>query len=207
MPQVKISDSARKNNTAGIHYETPEGRIAYVYGLSNIEVSYYYDDGKAGRTASLEVFDTWKERRDLKDFHNTSDPRLPYEFDLNWDVKHVSELKLFLQDHEDNKAMFEAMVRNNISLDGVDAVAESALSNKVLFQQATKTYMENEILGKLMKLSRVSENELDDEHLLLAHKMCQKCENSGSNGGIRRALFKTDRDGNKNVAMYFYLGV
>ena len=72
------------NNTIGIYYELPNGQIAYTYGWDgrNKTISYRFDDKQGGRTISQKEFDTWKPRRDLNDFPNATDPRLPYIFDL-----------------------------------------------------------------------------------------------------------------------------
>lgn len=107
------------NNTIGIHYELPDGRIAYTYGWSGKEnlVSYYFDDGNGGRTVSIDEFQTWKPRRDLGDFPNARDPRLPYVFDLFWDIKYMSQLKRELSwGHRDEKEIREIMRDHNIVL-------------------------------------------------------------------------------------------
>ena len=107
------------NNTIGIHYELPDGRIAYTYGWSGTEgtISYYFDDNKGGRTVTQDEFNTWKPRRDLKDFPDARDPRLPYVFDLFWDIKCVSQLKRELSwGHEDEKEIRKRMREHNIVL-------------------------------------------------------------------------------------------
>lgn len=107
-----------KNTTVGIHYETPSGKIAYTYGLNNATkmITYRFDDNEGSREVSYEEFDTWKPRRDLKDFPNASDPRLPYVFDLYWDIKFMSQLKQELEWHEDENEIREAMAKHNIVL-------------------------------------------------------------------------------------------
>jgi len=84
------------NDTVGIFYETIDGKIIKTTGFSNkgAEISGYYDNGTD--YISLEVsnseFQTWIPRRDLIDFPNSRDPRLPREFDLLFDIKYTSEL-------------------------------------------------------------------------------------------------------------------
>jgi hypothetical protein len=75
----------------GIHYEMPNGKIAYVYGFCGGFVSYYLDGYREGKI-SVDEFKQWKPREDLYDFPNAEDPRLPYAFDLYFDIKHVSDL-------------------------------------------------------------------------------------------------------------------
>lgn len=84
----------------GAFYELPCGKIARTYGhTKESEVLFYFDDGQGGRTEKDDVvLRTWKQRNDLSDFPNARDPRLPYVFDLFWDIKHQSELQEILND-------------------------------------------------------------------------------------------------------------
>lgn len=106
------------NDTIGIHYELPDGRIAYTFGWNGIEntIQYRFDDDEGTRLVSKEEFDTWKPRRDLLDFPNARDPRLPYVFDLFWDIKYLSQLKSELHWHEDEEAIRKMMSDNGITL-------------------------------------------------------------------------------------------
>jgi hypothetical protein len=106
------------NNTIGIHYELPNGQIAYTYGWDgqNKTVSYRFDDGKGTRTVSQEEFNTWKPRQDLNDFPNATDPRLPYVFDLFWDIKYKSQLKWALENEPDSDEIKEKMKEHNITI-------------------------------------------------------------------------------------------
>lgn len=83
---------------AGIFYEMPNGQIAYTYGFDDIKktVSYLLDGDKTGRVVTYEEIKKWKPRFDLYDFPNSSDPKLPYLFDLNWDIKYMSDLRRVL---------------------------------------------------------------------------------------------------------------
>lgn len=102
----------------GAHYELPDGRIVRTFGYNGIKktLSYYFDDGKGGRTVTLDVFNTWKIRRDLKDFPNARDPLLPYVFDLLWDIKYTSDLKQELHDHPDKDDIIHYMKKYKIEL-------------------------------------------------------------------------------------------
>lgn len=104
------------NKTVGIFYELPDGRIAYTYGFTPQIIMYYFDDDQGGRSVTQEDFQTWKPRSDLKDFPNARDPRLPYEFDLYWDIKHVSELRRIIETgHGDIDMMKKLMLEHGIS--------------------------------------------------------------------------------------------
>lgn len=84
----------------------PNGEIAYVYGCSKKDVSYHLNgwtmqDNKTG-SVKIKQFQKWKLREDLKDFLNPIDPRLPYEFDLHYDLKYLSDLKYFIKHCSEN---------------------------------------------------------------------------------------------------------
>jgi len=108
------------NRTIGIYYELPNGKIVYTHsymgnGIKNT-ISYYFDDDEGSKTVDQDEFDTWKPRKDLKDFPNAKDPRLPYVFDLYWDIKYTSQLKQELSlGHPDEKEIREKMKELNIS--------------------------------------------------------------------------------------------
>lgn len=92
------------NDTIGIFYELPNGKIAKTIGWNKVQkIIIYYFEGLPFTTVSEDEFQTWKPRTDLKDFPNAKDPRLPYIFDLYWDIKYTSELEYILaeEDHED----------------------------------------------------------------------------------------------------------
>lgn len=84
--------------TVGIFYEMPNGQIAYTYGFDDKKkvVSYRLDGDTTGRSVTYEEIKTWNPRPDLSDFPNASDPKLPYLFDLNWDIKYMSDLRRVL---------------------------------------------------------------------------------------------------------------
>jgi hypothetical protein len=104
----------------GIFYEMPDGRIVKTFGFNNIDktVSYYLDDDKGTRLVPFyEIKTKWKPRRDLRDFPNARDPRLPYVFDLFWDIKHISQLKRAIEEgHEYLDEIKEKMLEHGIEL-------------------------------------------------------------------------------------------
>lgn len=105
-----------KNNTKGIYYELPNGKIAYTYGFTKDSIQYYFDNDESVYAVTKKEFQTWKPRKDLKDFPNASDPRLPYEFDLNWDIKFMSQLKLTLENDDFDSDILETMKKYNITI-------------------------------------------------------------------------------------------
>ena len=111
----------------GVFYERPDGVVVRVNGCRNVpsvagtvamRISYYTDDFPV-KTGNVDeaTFRTWKRRKDLNDFPNAKDPRLPYVFDLFWDIKYTSELKHALRHgHDDLDEIKEAMQTHGISI-------------------------------------------------------------------------------------------
>ena len=95
-----------KNETVGIYYERPDGTIVLTVGFNPLPEPqvYYHGDGELSEKAPDAEFQTWKPRRDLSDFPNAIDPRLPYSFDLHWDIKYLSQLKAYMDRYEERLA-------------------------------------------------------------------------------------------------------
>lgn len=96
----------------GAYYSLMGGEIAYVSGCHSegLMVSYRLDDNYGIR--KIPVYDTkdWVRRPDLRDFPKAKDPRLPYLFDLNWDLKYESEVRGVLrQGHDDADDIIHAL--------------------------------------------------------------------------------------------------
>ncbi len=106
----------KKNDVVGILYELPDGRIVNTYGFQDRGdvILYYFDDGKGGLKTTNEEFQTWKPRRDLYDFPNARNPKLPYEFDLLWDFKYISQLVADLVGHPEEKSIRDSLKFYNI---------------------------------------------------------------------------------------------
>lgn len=104
MFKVKVNEIV-----VGAYYELPCGKIAYTFGSNTEKVSYRFEQGPSLSISHQEVLDTWTRRDDLRDFPNAIDPRLPYVFDLFWDIKYTSELKEVLRskDHPDYRQIYE----------------------------------------------------------------------------------------------------
>jgi hypothetical protein len=104
----------------GAYYELEHGAIAYLVGWNGRtqEGEYKTDNGECitYHDVTLAEFSVWKIRRDLHDFPNASDPRLPYVFDLFWDLKYISDLKRELAAHDDETSIREKMVEHNICI-------------------------------------------------------------------------------------------
>ena len=116
----------------GIFYQMPDGSIAYTCGWTgpDSEVRYYLDDGEGTRLVHVDEFRSWEPRPDLEDFPNARDPRVPYEFDLYWDVKTISGLRRLLDDVDDTEfreAVLATMEKHGIVLPPV--VSDEAGAN------------------------------------------------------------------------------
>ncbi|HLD90796.1 MAG TPA: hypothetical protein VI911_07275 [Patescibacteria group bacterium] len=108
----------------GAFYELPDGTIAYTYGYSNKDenaavVSYYtlpYGEIRRYKATTVDKVALWKKRPDLKDFPNSKDPKLPYAFDLYYDIKYLSDLKRELLGHPKEKQLRKLMAVHNVVL-------------------------------------------------------------------------------------------
>ena len=53
---------------------------------------YQLNNDHNGYSISKQDFSSWIYRKDLRDYPDAVDPRLPYVFDLNYDIKYTSDL-------------------------------------------------------------------------------------------------------------------
>ena len=87
-----MGDPHRNKVVGGGFYRRPiEGDVVLTYGGSDEWVHWQTDDGLYGRATRNEM-DTWDFLEGARDFPDAKDPRLPYEFDLYYDVHRVSQL-------------------------------------------------------------------------------------------------------------------
>jgi hypothetical protein len=105
--------------TGGAYYKVPDGRICYVCGGGRGKVVYYFDDDNGVLECTVEECKDWEYQK-IRDFPNARDPRLPYDFDLHWDIKYTSQLKAILagEAHFDDELdeLKDMMKRHNIQL-------------------------------------------------------------------------------------------
>lgn len=96
----------------GSYYETENGSIVYAYGVCEGKVMYRYEDDTDTPEVTLDdVNERWK-LTDLRDFPNARDPRLPYVFDLFWDIKYLSELKHELAKEDSEETLWEKAIEH-----------------------------------------------------------------------------------------------
>lgn len=106
-----------ENNTVGIFYEKPDKTIVYTYGFNGKrKIVYCQEWDKDSYEMSYEEFQTLKPRRDLKQFPQDPDTRLPYVFDLYWDIKWLSELRALHSKKELEKYAYKLIKKHNIKL-------------------------------------------------------------------------------------------
>jgi hypothetical protein len=115
VPKKANQEKGKNSVAAGVHYELPGGKIAYTYGFDDTKktVMYRFDDDKGGRTADYATVKAWKPRPDLKDFPNARDPRMPYYFDLVWDLKYTSDVRAALDSGHDESEKIRAALREH----------------------------------------------------------------------------------------------
>lgn len=76
---------------AGVYYLTADNNIIYSYGFTETCLLAYDDNNKSYKI-NLTESSTLKLLNKVQDFPNAKNPKLPYEFDLNWDIKRSNEL-------------------------------------------------------------------------------------------------------------------
>jgi len=101
----------------GAFYELPNGQIAKTIGWNGKKktILYYFDDGQGSHTINEDETKEWKYLK-LYDFPNARDPKLPYVFDLLWDIKYTSDLVRELNGHYDEESIREEMKNYKIQL-------------------------------------------------------------------------------------------
>lgn len=110
---------AQKYNPAvGEFCQAPDGRVARIFAWNGPtgRVSYRFDDDGGDHEVSLsELRSSWKPRPDLQDFPGARDPRVPYAFDLLYDIKTRSDLVRALAEGGDD----EAWIRESMAAHGI----------------------------------------------------------------------------------------
>jgi hypothetical protein len=86
------------NIVVGAFHESPVHGIIKVVGSSNrtMSVTFYAYSDESTREAPYSEAVDWTLRRDIKDFPESTDPLLPYVFDLHWDIKRLSDVKAII---------------------------------------------------------------------------------------------------------------
>ena len=97
------------------YYETNENKIAYLYGFNETNILYKLNNDNKGYSIEKKDFSSWKYREDLRDYPDAVDPRLPYVFDLNYDIKYTSDLLRELKNNgQDQKDLIELIKETKI---------------------------------------------------------------------------------------------
>lgn len=119
---VAVAKDEKGSNTAsvviGAFYELPDGRIVRTYGWSGITriVSYSFDDDDGPQRILVDETVDWKERKDLRDYPNARNPRLPYAFDLHYDIQYMSDLRQELKGHPHELELRKLMAKHGITI-------------------------------------------------------------------------------------------
>lgn len=86
-------------------YQINEDEIVYVCEVLDHGI-YVIDKLGLHRCIPNDSIGCYTIRKDIRDFPDASDPRLPYTFDLYWDIKLLSEYVEYSQDIEDEAKIF-----------------------------------------------------------------------------------------------------
>lgn len=110
----------------GQYYRMDNGKIAHISGSeseNNIHTKYRYQclDIHGYRTPKeidAQKTKKWVEQPELTNIPGDKDPRIPYEFDLNYDLKTISDLQRALTHAsiEEKNELHLLMKKYNISL-------------------------------------------------------------------------------------------
>lgn len=112
-PQVE-----HKNNVVvGGFYRMPDGRIVKTYGGGGEFVRWYTDGPRESGQSTRAEMDEWEYLEGMQDFPNATDPLLPYEFDLNWDVHTLGQ---FLSEGSDAPGIDNPHVQEICQYHGID---------------------------------------------------------------------------------------
>jgi hypothetical protein len=98
----------------GCYYEWPCGKVVYVYGQYDNTLRWYTSTDR-GETP-FHLAKGWIERSDLLLLPDTTDRKLPYSFDLIWDIKTLNQLKAVLPEHEDRDDILALMAEYGFDL-------------------------------------------------------------------------------------------
>jgi hypothetical protein len=102
------------NDTIGIFYEMPNGRIVKTYAWNGgANTIHYYTEDHAAHTVGEEEWSTWTPRRDLSCFEHANDPLLPHIFLLLWGLERWSDLKCALSEGHENLEMIRDAMRSH----------------------------------------------------------------------------------------------
>lgn len=87
MTLIKISDIV----VNGYYQNLENGEIVKVNRYKDGEIEFYNDDIKNTKKQSY-FLQMYEYKPEINDFPNAKDPKLPYVFDLNYDIKYTSDL-------------------------------------------------------------------------------------------------------------------
>lgn len=99
----------------GAYYFKPDGICVYVYACHNDEngIPYYYyrEEEKDGSKILAKDCQDWVISTS-GDYPNTKDPRVPYIFDLIWDIKRVSDIKKHIECYPNDRDAIIACIKS-----------------------------------------------------------------------------------------------
>jgi len=93
----KLKKEDNPNIHIGGYYELPTKKVVYIFRCNNVkrEIHYKFENSK-NYIATFEEVKKWK-HLNINDFPNAKNPKVPYSFDLFFDIKRESDLKAAMQ--------------------------------------------------------------------------------------------------------------
>jgi len=81
--------------TAGIFYQRSNDAkdVVYTIGFTHNDIMFIDANGQNGLVEKETLCSKWIPRKEVKDFPSSKNPRLPYVYDLFWDLKNVDDIK------------------------------------------------------------------------------------------------------------------
>jgi len=108
----------RKNTVIiGGFYRMTDGRIICTYGGGSDFVRWYTNGPRESGQSTRDEMDEWEYLEGMQDFPDAEDPRLPYDFDLWWDVHTLSQ---FLSEGSDAPGIDDPDVQEICRAYGID---------------------------------------------------------------------------------------
>lgn len=118
---MKNNKNEKQVLMAGVYYLTETNNVIYSYGFAD-NCLLAYDDNNMSYKIASNVSSTLKLLNKVRDFPNAKNPRLPYEFDLHWDIKRTDELSKEINNPDLLSLLRSHVPKNTCDLSNVNQI-------------------------------------------------------------------------------------